>query len=107
MIVFLLYTAFSLGAQRLLNGIEKGFIMAFGKLDIPYMKACYSAEWVFYLICGNGEQKWVNTSLNLWKCLYIKAFRDGRSWFDTSHRSPIDLPCKMGGVTGEMMEGVR
>ena len=55
----------------------------------------------------NGEQKWVNTSLNLWKCLYIKAFLDGRSWFDTSHRSPIDLPCKMGGVTGEMMEGVR
>jgi hypothetical protein len=24
-------------------------MLAFRKLDIPYMKACYSAEWVFYL----------------------------------------------------------
>jgi hypothetical protein len=38
-----------LGAQSLLNGIEKGFIMAFRKLDTSNMKACYSGEWVFYL----------------------------------------------------------
>ena len=43
-------------------------------------------------ICGNGEQKWVNTSLNRLKCLRIKGVRDGRSWFNTSHKPPSDLP---------------
>lgn len=41
------------------------------------------------------EQKKVNTSLNRWKRLCIKVLRDGRSWLNTSHKPPIDLPCKI------------
>ena len=43
-------------------------MLAFRKFDTPNMKACYSAEWLFYLdgrwmmedgyICRNGKDAW-------------------------------------------------